>query len=218
MNAFDFYKENKEYQKFVSDFYRKKARFDEMARQGTYSKAFLQQVSKQLKDNLQGKIMGFRQQGLDSIAERMEILENKKQNIGYADRPDEAKEFEIRFRVASDFELGQMASNLKTKDLLELSLLRMELKNRNMDDKNAAVSNYIRFNNLDGMDETEREEYNQLKEENKLYGSMSAGYVINSEGEMIFMSNIEKDMNQAVNSIPDNQTLKREIPLEQFDF
>jgi hypothetical protein len=222
LSVYDVYKQDEEYQKFMSEFSRKKARFEEMASQGIYDKKHLQEVSKKLYADLENFLAGHKDKRFNETQERMEALRNKKNKLGLAERADDVKEIEMQLALADDFELKRKVDELKSTDLLELNLLRMELKKRKLDKEDstgrnydAAVKRYIAENQIDGMDHNDQKEYDRLKEESKIYFSMGKSFVV-GEDSFTPVRNIQNDVLQTANKVVNDKSVVRNVNIDQF--
>jgi hypothetical protein len=222
LSVYDVFGQDEEYQAFMTEFNRKKARFEMMASQGLYKKEHLQEVAKKLHSDLKNFMDSHKNKQLNEKQQRMESLKNKKNKIGLTERADEAKEFEMRFKLADDFELKRMVDELDTSDLMELSLLRMELKSRGLDkadisgnNHDAKVKRYITENQIDGMDDIERKEYDRLQEESNIYRSMGTGFVV-GEDSFKHIDSIQQELNQTAGKVVNDKGVARDVILEQF--
>jgi hypothetical protein len=222
VSVYDVYKQDEEYQDYMSEFSRKKARFEEMSSQGIYDKEHLQEVSKKLYADLENFLSGHKDNRFNETQERMEALRNKKNKLGLAERADDVKEIEMQLALADDFELKRKVDELKSTDLLELNLLRMELKNRKLDKEDstgrnydAAVKRYIAENQIDGMDHNDQKEYDKLKEESKIYFSMGKSFVV-GEDSFTPVRNIQNDLLQTANKVVNDKSVVRNVNIDQF--
>lgn len=216
LDIFEFLQTDSGYQNIVNEFNSKKNLFDEMVRQGIYNKEHLQKIANQLVEDLRKNIIRHRRERMEECDRQIKELEAKKQSIGYVERQAEAKEFEIRFAIADDYELKSTVDNLTSTDLLELSLLRMELKKRGMGEE-ANVKMYVDRHGLDGMDGEDRKKYDRLREEKRVYMGHTNDMVIIGH-ELFTLSSIQSELNAKANSVPDNQTVKRPVSAARFSF
>ncbi|WP_257349062.1 hypothetical protein [Pseudalkalibacillus decolorationis] len=223
LSVYEVYGQDKEYQSFMGEFNKKKWLLEEMARQGTYSKEHLREVSKHLHSQLQNFMSGHKDKRCNERAERMKEIKSKTNKIGYVERKDEAKELEMRFRLANDFELKRMVDELDSTDLLELNLLRMELKSRGLDkndvsgqNSDAKVKQHIIKNNLEGMSPDDQKEHDRLQEETNIYFSMGSSFIV-GEDSFTTLETVKGELDKAVNTIPDKQSAERSVNLERFN-
>jgi hypothetical protein len=222
LSVYDVYKQDTEYQNFMNEFNQKKARFELMANQGLYKKEHLQEVAKKLHGDLQKFLLNHRTNQLNEIQGCMEALENQSKKLGLSERSDDVKEFEMKFRLANDFELKRMVEDLKTEDLLELSLLRMELKNRGLDKEDisgnnydAKVKRYIGEKQIDGMTDADRKAHRLFQEEANIYRSMGAGFVV-GENTFQHIDSIQRELNQTANKVVNDKAVVRNVIIDQF--
>lgn len=209
------FEQDTDYQNFTGEFLRKKARFEQMADQGIYKKDNLLEVSNKLYNELKDKVEEHYTTNLEAIKKDLEHFENKTKKIGYAEREAEAKEFEMRYKLADDYELKNMAQDLQSNDLLEINLLRMELKNRKMEEEDRAVKHYIIQNNLNGLDDIDQKEYDNLRYKLGVFSTMGSGRVF-LNGGLQSLENIKTEMDKTAKKVVPDKTIKRDVILEQF--
>src|SRR5690625_5088538 len=153
MSYKEIYKHDKEYQDMVNRFKAKKDKLAYMASFGYYKKEYLMDISKDIFSELSNGVREHHQKVKSELSADIErLLNRKKDDVGYAERPNEAKEFEMKYKLAPDHEIKYMVQDLNTDDQLEINLLRMELKNRGMDDLEQKVRHYVIRNDIGGMD------------------------------------------------------------------
>jgi hypothetical protein len=222
LSVYEVYGQDKEYQDFMNEFAGKRARFEEMARQGIYNKEHLKEVARKLGNDLQNFLQEHKNKRLHERQEKMESLKNKAQKFGLAERSADVEEFKMRFKLADDYELKRLVEELATTDTLELNLLRMELKSRGLDKEDlsgrnhdAMVKRYI-AENINKMDDAEQKEYERLQEEATIYRSMGVGFIV-GDNSFTTTSTIQQELTKAANSVPDYQKIKRNVPAELFN-
>src|SRR5690625_3602931 len=194
MSYKNIYKQDKEYQNMVNRFKEKKAELERLASFGYYKKDYLLDISKDIFSELSNGMREHHKKLKSELSTDIERLSNRKhKDVGYADRPNEAKEFEMKYKLAPDHEMKNMVQNLNTNDLLEINLLRMELKNRGMDDLEKKVRHYVIQNDIGGMNESERQEYESKKQQFATVNTLgSRGVII--DDEYASLNNIESEL------------------------
>lgn len=172
-----------EYKAIVNEYKVAKHDFMKKVNYGAYNKDYLLGLANDIVNDLSKKVSECMQKKIEETKAEMNRLKNSKGKIGYAERQAEAKEFEIGYKLADNHELKAIVNDLHTTDLLELSLLRMELKSRNMDNEERQVKAYISKNKLDGMDEIEQKEYDNLQRKLAIYTTMGTNSIV-IDGEL----------------------------------
>jgi hypothetical protein len=152
-------KNDNEYMSIVNEYKAAKADMEKKAKQGIYNSDYLRKIGTDIHAELTNKIKAYHNKRINELSSEMDKLKERDNKVGYADRPNDAKEFEMRYKLASDKELKDMVQDLNTDDILEINLLRMELKNRGMDESEKLVKRYVIQQDIGGMDDIERREY-----------------------------------------------------------
>lgn len=207
--------EDAEYQKVTGEYLRKRELFEEMARQGLYNKDHLKEVATKLHSDLQTFVAAHSEDKKEAILSRMDELQKATQKTGYAERADDAKEFEIRYKLANDSELEDMVTDLNTTDLLEINLLRMELKNRDMEQHDQQVKRYTMMNKLDGMTVEQQQEKEALQYQLGVFSTLGTGSVILGD-ELTPLDRIEKELKQSANQIVPHKDVSRDVNFNRF--
>ncbi|AQU78311.1 hypothetical protein [Planococcus faecalis] len=208
------FKEDAEYQSFTNEYLRKKARFEEMAQQGLYNKEHLKEVANKLHKDLETNVKTHHQTRIETIEKRMDELQKVTQKTRYAERPGDAKEFEMRFKLANDYELQNMVQDLDTTDLLEITLLRMELKNRNLEQQSERVKRYAILNKLDGMTEQQQQEQEELQYQLGVFSTLGTRNIILNDAP-VPLDNIGRELSKTANQVVNDKVI-RDVDLNQF--
>lgn len=222
ISVYDVYKADEEYQTFMSEFRTKKHRFELMAKQGLYKKEHLQEVANKLHKDLQNFLLTHKNKQIESRQAKMDELKKKNSKLGLAERSADVKEFEMKYKLADDFELKRMVADLDSIDLLEINLLRMELKSRGLDKEDvtgtnydAKVKRYIAEKQIDGMTDEDRRESSRLQEEANIYRSMGTGFVV-GDGSFQHIDSIQRELNTTANKVSNDKGVVRNVIMNQF--
>lgn len=194
MSYKELYSNDKDYQKIINDFKAAKSELEKKAKQRVYKFSLLAEEAQDILDDLQASIKAHHATRLEETKQAMRKLEERDTHVGYADRPNEAKEFEMQYKLASEKDLELMVHDLNTDDLLEINLLRMELKIRGMEDQEKLVKRYVIQNNIGGMDEAQQKEYEAKKKDFATYSTVGGTRNIILDGELRSLDNIEKEI------------------------
>jgi acetolactate synthase small subunit len=192
-----YFTEDEVYQNAMKDFKRKVAKFKGMAERKVYTKESLMAMADKLANDLKAFVMDYHNSTLEQIKKELEDLENQSKMAGYADRPADTKEFEMRYALAEEHELIEMVQELKSEDLLEINLLRMELRKRNMNDIDRKVRMYVINKELEGLEGEDKVKYDQLKDKLSVFSSMGKQAVI-LDGEYMHIDTIHNDLREIV--------------------
>lgn len=217
MDYKDMFNNNAEYQGIVSTFQRKKAKLETMAQQGLYKKEHLQEVAKKLHAELQQNVVAFRQSVENSLQEELKALESKNKRVGYAERPDDVKELEMRFKLASNFDLQNAVQDLDTTDLLEVNLLRSELKNRKMDELDNRVERYAAMNlvGVGGLDADGIKQYEDIQYKLDVFATMGDRTLVAGD-EMIPLDFIGQELTKTANMAVNDKSVVRDVDIATF--
>lgn len=199
MSYTEVYKNDADYQKIISEYEASKSDLQRKANYGSYKSQVLLEESAAIHSNLTNAITEHNQTRVSELKESMNLLKSGKNDVGYADRPNDVKEFEMRYKLANDNELQDLVNHLDSNDLLEINLLRMELKARNLDGLDHKIRSYVVRNRIDGMDEIEQKEYDY--QENKLSAYLSVGARALVTGDSLaIVSNIDRELTSIAKS------------------
>ncbi|WP_175615826.1 hypothetical protein [Piscibacillus halophilus] len=187
------FSEDTDYKKFINDYQANFNRLKKMNEQGIYSKQTLSDANNYLRTQVIEFANMYYHDQKEKIESELKQTENEAQKIGIAERPDDTKEFELKFNLADEHELKDMANNLNTTDILELSLLRQELRKRNMMNEDKHVKHYMIVNQLNAP-EGKKDRLNELNQKLAILNTVkSNGLYI--DGTFKTISTIEKELN-----------------------
>lgn len=211
------FNENAEYQEILGTFNRKKAKLELMAQQGLYKKEHLQEVAQKLQDELQQNVSAFNQSKLDRLYEEKKAMESRISRVGYADRPDDVKEFEMRFKLASKHELEDMVQDLDTADLLEVNLLRSELKDRKLEELDGRVERYAAMNlvGLAALGEEGKKNYEDVTLQIGSLSTLGNGYLVTGD-ELMPLDQLGRELMQTASSAVNDKTVIRDVDISTF--
>lgn len=199
MSYKEFYKADSNYQKIINKFKAEKNELQRKANYGTYKVDALMSEGATIQSNLTDAIKEHNQTKVKEINESMKMLKNGHKDVGYTARPNEAKEFEMRYALSEDHELTEMVDNINSNDLLEINLLRMELKKRELTDADRQVKNYVTTNKIGGLTDDEQRQYDIRQKELSVYNTMgNSGLVIDEEYKSL--DNIQKELHEVSRS------------------
>lgn len=187
------YKHDAEYTKILNEYKAAKNELKRKANQKIYKFETLLQEGTEIFSRLSNNLSKHHKMRVDEITEVVHGLKAKHNDVGYAKRPNEAKEFEMRYKLADDHELAGMTNRLKSNDILELSLLRMELKNREMDQEEQKVKYFIMKNNINGLDEIEQREVDYKSKQLSTYNTIGNKTLVDGD-ELIPIETINDEL------------------------
>lgn len=217
MSYRDIFKADPQYTEIVATFKRKKAKLELMASQGLYRKAHLQEVAGKLQKELRENVEAFNRSKMETLQEAKKALQSKNNRVGYAERADEVKELEMRFKLASKQELEDMVQDLETDDLLEVNLLRSELKDRKLEDLDARAQRYVNTNlvGVGGLDEEGKKQLESIDYQIGVFNTMRNEYIVDGE-ELVALGNVERDLMNTANTTENNKSIVRDVDIASF--
>lgn len=187
------YKHDTKYSKILNEYKAAKNELERKAKQKIYKFETLLQEGTKIFSKLSNDLQEHHKMRVDETTEVIQGLKEKHNDVGYAKRPNEAKEFEMRYKLADDHELAGMVNHLKSNDILELSLLRMELKNREMDQEEQKVKYYIMQNDINGLDEIEQREVDYKSQQLSTYNTIGNKTLVDGD-ELIPIETINDEL------------------------
>lgn len=193
----EIFTQDKDYQNFLKEFKQKSNKLESMINEGVYHKSLLREISSKVLNDAREFAMNYRRENLEKIKEEMSYFENRVNDVGYSDRPNEAKEFEMLYKLADDRELESMVYSLNSHDLLEINLLRIELKNRGLKELDRSVKNHVIRHGIDGLDENEQREYDKLSHKLGVFNTLNDESLV-IDDSIKSVNALDKDFNKMI--------------------
>lgn len=187
------YKQDNDYQKIIKKYETARVALQTKANYGSYKFETLLENATTIQSDLVNSIMEFNRIRVAETKEMMDHLDNRVKKVGIAKRESDVKEFEMLYKLADDNELKSIVNDLNTNDLLEVNLLRLELKERKLDDLDQTVRGYAIRNRLNGLDEIEQKEYDYRQNRLNAYVNVGIRYLVTDEA-LIPLDNIHKEL------------------------
>lgn len=152
------FKNDTNYQTFINEFKNGKNTILNAAKSGVIDGQVLVGSINKVVSDLQNNVKSYHENKLKEIEQKQEeIRANYLQDVDYTS--NEAKQFEVKFNLADDSELQNYVQTLKSDNMLEINLLRVELRKRGLKDLDSRVRGYVA--GLEG-EYHNNEEYNAL--------------------------------------------------------
>lgn len=209
MEHLSFFEKDPNYQEIISKYKDYNKKFNQLVNKRLNNKLDLTNLVTSIKSDLSNMLHDYYSNKRDELEKEKARLQNEAMTIGYADRQAEAEEFKMRYKLADDHELQRIAEETQSNDLLELNLLRMELKDRNLKDHDKKVKNYIMMNELNKDPENEErigDINNQLATINTIPNN---GFYVGKDYKTV--ENIERELRNQLNGYEPRQATKEDL-------
>lgn len=135
-----YFEQDKVYQEILSLYKRDKKTVKDAVEAGSDDYASIRKAIDTVGNKLQESIRDFNEERKQELLdEQQEIIDSYQPDIDY--QSNEAEQFRVKFKLADDYELKNYVQDIAGDNPLELNLLRMELKDRNMNDQDMVLKN-----------------------------------------------------------------------------
>jgi len=168
---------DKEYMEIVTTYKQAQAALEKKIESINYSNADLQAELNMMMAEAASRLTAIRNKRIEEANEAIAFAQKPKA-IGFATREGESKEFEVHFKLLSDQDIKHFAATLKSADILELTILRLELKSRGFSEADSQVSQYITQNKVGGMNAGDESDFRYYSERLKNFSSVSPAYIV----------------------------------------
>lgn len=188
---------DEKYMVIVNKYKQAQAALEKKIQSINYSNADLQAELNMMMAEVSSSLTAIRNERISEAEDKIAFAQKKK-DVGFATRPD-VKELEVHFKLLSDQDIKHYAATLKSDDVLELTILRLELKSRNFEEADTQVSTYMAMNKVGGMNPGEESDFRHYSERLKNYSSVSPAYIV-ADNSLQALDHYSDEMKAVINN------------------